>query len=248
MQKSKLADVSSGAISSKRTLKSKNLNQKAKNRKPILSKAGKNNQVNYTIDIEHQISKRNLQFEKLKNSSSSNLASASNLKQKCKIQSKLEKLKDTNIVLRNKNIKLQDQNNKLNKENIALLNEIKHLRAAAYRNSNKSKQRTTSQNNRNSANNDRHRSVSNNARANRKEKKYFSTCKNFNKNAEFIATRKDFEHVLKNLKNFHNSVKIPKEVLGQNEALYIENGVLRQAIQLYESYVSPEANEFIHEK
>jgi cell shape-determining protein MreC len=52
-----------------------------------------------------------------------------------------------------------------------------------------------------------------------------------------ILNRKDFENLLNKLEDFNARLQAPAEIIENNEALHIENSILRQALNYYEAEV-----------
>jgi len=52
------------------------------------------------------------------------------------------------------------------------------------------------------------------------------------------VNKKDFENILESLSNFSKRLRVPIEIIENNDALHVENNILRQALGIYEEEVS----------
>jgi len=52
-----------------------------------------------------------------------------------------------------------------------------------------------------------------------------------------MVSKREFEAILESLSVFQQRLQVPKEILENNDALHIENNILRQALSIYEDQV-----------
>ncbi|CAI2370653.1 unnamed protein product [Moneuplotes crassus] len=196
------------------------------------------------VDIEDQIKKRKEKLTRIKqNVKYAPKASTNHEIRLNDPERRHKKLANRNKALKEENLKLHKQNKLLNCENKKLLDEIRIMKTEMNRIL--SSKAPTCRNNEYSTLTGGHPSVRSSSLTKNKASGSTTVKNNNHKKSKpknkpkdsVQITKNDFEQILDSLTSFQNRLKIPNELMENNEALQVENSILRQALEIYEDQI-----------
>lgn len=210
-------------------------------------------------DISSEVQKRNEKLQKLKVKTSNSFykpSKKSNLHTNDP-ERKMKNLSDKYQYFKKQNQELKRENILLNDENRKLLNELKQMRAnmnSLTISLNKSVSRneqvpsTSVTTIRANSIGKRRPSLGkltaqdSNLRPKSKSKKRKTSSSKCN----IVVSKEHFNSILKSLDDYQIRLQVPAEIMENNEALHIENSIIRQALSIYENKIPEKCLDEIH--